>query len=202
MTSSSTNSGLLLLLAIPYGRLLLLWSPPLTLSPPAILKLFGPDMLHTWSLVPQQSHLIIVGCKWILKIKRRSDGSIECYKAHLVAKGFYQQADIDYDESFSRQTYYNSDCPQSCVICAWLIHQLNFKNAFLLGSLPEDVYMIQPPGFIDPHRSYHVCILHKTIYGLKQARRAWFQSFSSFLLSYGFLQSKANNSIFAFRRAS
>ncbi|CAL8156656.1 unnamed protein product [Prunus armeniaca] len=60
----------------------------------------------------------------------------------------------------------------------------------------------QPPGFIDPTRPQHVCKLHKALYGLKQAPRAWFQRLSSFLIRYGFLQSRANSSMFIFRNNS
>ena len=56
---------------------------------------------YTWDLVilpPRQS---VVGCKWIYKIKTHSDGFIEHYKAHLVAKGFTQEYEIDYEETFT-----------------------------------------------------------------------------------------------------
>ena len=43
----------------------------------------------------------VVGCKWIYKIKTRFDGSIECYKARLVTKGFTQEYEIDYEETFA-----------------------------------------------------------------------------------------------------
>lgn len=60
-------------------------------------------------------------------------------------------------------------------------------------------YLCLPPGFDDPLHPYHVCILHKALYGLKQAPRAWFHRFSSFLLHFGFTQSKANSSLCIFR---
>ena len=56
---------------------------------------------HTWDLVTLPPRKSVVGCKWIYKIKTRSDGSIECYKAHLVAKGFTQEYGIDYEETFA-----------------------------------------------------------------------------------------------------
>lgn len=58
-------------------------------------------LLHngTWTLVPPQSNMNIVGCKWIFKLKRKEDGSIDCYKARLVGKGFHQQKGIDYGET-------------------------------------------------------------------------------------------------------
>ncbi|XP_024164269.1 uncharacterized mitochondrial protein AtMg00810 [Rosa chinensis] len=73
------------------------------------------------------------------------------------------------------------------------------QNAFLHGYLQEDVYMTQPPGFVDSSRPSYVCKLHKALYGLKQAPRDWFQRMSSFLLSVGFHHSKADSSLFIYQ---
>ena len=56
---------------------------------------------YTWDLVTLPPGKFVVGCKWIYKIKTRSDGSIECYKTHLVTKGFTQEYGIDYEETFA-----------------------------------------------------------------------------------------------------
>jgi hypothetical protein len=75
---------------------------------------------------------------------------------------------------------------------------LDVKNAFLHGTLKEEVYMAQPPGYIDPTHPSHVCRLQKSIYGLKQAPRAWFESFTSQLLHLGFIASTADSSLFIY----
>jgi hypothetical protein len=56
--------------------------------------------------------------------------------------------------------------------------------------------MRQPLGFVDPQHSSHVCLLQKSIYGLRQAPRAWFEKFSSHLLTVGFTASLADPSLF------
>ena len=78
----------------------------------------------------------------------------------------------------------------------WAIRQLDVNNAFLHGHLKEEVFMAQPPGFIDPEFANHVCRLKKSIYGLKQAPWAWFSALHSFLCLYGFHVSKSDSSLF------
>jgi hypothetical protein len=85
------------------------------------------------------------------------------------------------------------------VSIGWSLYQLNVKNAFLHGILEEDVYITQPPRFIDLSRSSHVYKLNKAIYGLMQAPRVWFHCMTCFLLSIGFVQSLANSSLFVFQ---
>jgi hypothetical protein len=76
----------------------------------------------------------------------------------------------------------------------WPLHQLDVKNAFLHGDLNETVYMAQPPGF--ESKGECVCHLKKSIYGLKQSPRAWFDKFSMVVVSHGMTRSQADYSIF------
>ena len=146
----------------------------------------------------------IIGCRWVYKLKHNSDGSISRYKARLVAKGFYQQAGLDFDETFSPVV----KPPTVRIVLSlaaqhqWSLRQLDISNAFLHGFLKEDVYMIQPPGFVDPTHPDHVCKLQKSLYGLKQAPRAWFERFTSHLLTIGFVASTADPSLFVLRTGS
>ncbi len=81
----------------------------------------------------------------------------------------------------------------------WPLRQLDVKNAFLHGTLKEEVYMVQPQGYIDSIHPHHVCRLHKSIYGLKQAPRAWFESFTTQLLHLGFIASIADSFLFIYQ---
>lgn len=86
--------------------------------------------------------------------------------------------------------------PSLAVHNAWPIKQLDVSNAFLHGVIDEEVFMKQPFGYKDPDHPNFVCRLTKALYGLKQAHRAWFAVFSGFLLQQGFIQSKADSSLF------
>jgi len=159
---------------------------------------------QTWSLVPPSAANNVVGCKWVFKLKRKADGTIERHKARLVAKGFHQHAGIDYGETFSPVVKPTTIRTVLSIAysAGWSMQQIDIQNAFLHGLLTEDVYMAQPPGFIHSSYPHHVCKLQKAIYGLKQAPRAWYSRLSGKLLQLGFVGSKADSSLFIYRTAA
>ncbi|KAL2527600.1 cysteine-rich RLK (RECEPTOR-like protein kinase) 8 [Abeliophyllum distichum] len=128
----------------------------------------------------------VIGSCWVYKIKTKSGGSIEHYKAKLVAKGFTQQYGLDYEEAFAsvaKMTIVRT-LIAIAYICWWDLSQLDVKNAFLNGTLQENIYMVPPPSVFH-HRGY-VYKLKKAFYGLKQAPRTWFEKFSTVVASLSF----------------
>jgi hypothetical protein len=78
----------------------------------------------------------------------------------------------------------------------WSLHQMDVKNAFLHGDLQEEVYMEQPPGYVDQTRPNLVCRLKKVLYGLKQTPRAWSDKIGQYLVKSGFQTSNADFSLY------
>lgn len=153
---------------------------------------------ETWILVPRESHMNVVGSKWVFKPKLNANGTLDRLKARLVAKGYHQIDGIDYTETFSPVIKPGTIRLVLTLALAnnWEIKQLDVKNAFLHGTLNEDIFMQQPPGMFDPNFPNHVCKLLKAIYGLRQASRTWFDRFSTFLIKHGFFCSLADPSLF------
>lgn len=153
----------------------------------------------TWTLVKLPPHRNPVGCKWVFRVKENPDGTVNKFKARLVAKGFQQQPGFDFKETFSPvvKPVTIRVILSLALTCGWDIQQIDVNNAFLNGCLQEEVYMVQPPGF-ESQDSSLVCKLNKAIYGLKQAPRAWYERLTAALLTYGFVASKCDPSLFLF----
>jgi hypothetical protein len=133
-----------------------------------------------------------IECKWIYKKKKDMDGNVHIYKARFVVKRFSQVQGVDYDETFSPVEMLKS-IRVILAIAAYFdyeIWQMDVKTAFLNGNLDEDVYMIQPEGFVDPTNVGKVCKLQKSIYGLKQASRCWNIRFDEVVKGFGFLKNE------------
>ena len=160
------------------------------------------DALHktgTWDLVDLPFGKSAIGCKWVYKIKTRSDGTVDRYKVRLVARGFTQEYGIDYEETFAPVARLSSVRTLISISAArkWPLFQMDVKNDFLNGELSEEVYMKLPPGYSQPPGFPHrVCRLQRALYGLKQAPQAWFEKFSSTISQHGFSGSSFDTAVF------
>ncbi|GKB93301.1 ribonuclease H-like domain-containing protein, partial [Tanacetum coccineum] len=146
----------------------------------------------------------MVRSMWLFKHKFHADGTLNRYKARLVANGSSQQLGVDFDETFSPvvKPAIIRTVLSLAVSRQWPIHQLNVKNAFLNGDLSETVYTHQPPGFVDSRYPYHVCLLQRSFYGLKQAPRAWFERFAGYATRASFYHNRCDSSLFIYRQGS
>ena len=119
-----------------------------------------------WILVSPPKNRNVIKCKWVFTVK--ADGR---YKARVVARGFTQEHGIDYEETFSPVTRYESIryLLAHAALEDWEIEAMDVKTAYLYGKLKVEIYMAQPEGFIKSGQEHKVCKLVKSIYGLKQA---------------------------------
>ncbi|KAI3733240.1 hypothetical protein L1987_64460 [Smallanthus sonchifolius] len=156
------------------------------------------DKLHVWDLVDLPNGSRSIGIKWVFKCKRDDRGVVVRNKARLVVQGFNQQEGIDYTEVYAPVARIE-------VIRLFLVYasfkgfkvfQLDVKSDFLYGKVKEEVNVKQPPGFEDPKFPEKVFKLDKALYGLHQARRAWYETLSVHLLENGFERGQIDSTLF------
>lgn len=151
---------------------------------------------ETWTLVEKPQNKNIVDCKWVFTIKNDELGNFIKYKARLVARGFTQQYMVDYDETFAPVARISS----FRLILALSnqfnlhVHHMDVKTAFLNGKLKEEIYMNIPQGLVCENDQ--ICKLNKSIYGLKQAARCWYELFEKILTEIGFVSSAVDHCIY------
>jgi hypothetical protein len=158
----------------------------------------------TWVLELLPAGRTAIGCKWVFKIKRKADGSVDRYKARLVAKGFSQKEGVDYSETFAPVAKFSAIRALLSLTAHYdlELHQMDVTTAFLHGDLDHVIYMQQPEGFVVAGQEQLVCRLRKSLYGLKQAGRAWYHKIHQALLELGFHCLHADTCIYVRERGS
>ena len=153
---------------------------------------------NVWELVNLPNNRKPIGCKWIFKRKLNAAGQVEKYKARFVAKGFTQREGVDFVETFSPVAKFTSIRIFSALTAYYdlELHQMDVKTTFLNGHLEEEIYMLQPEGFGEKGKENMVCMLNRSIYGLKQASRQWYILFDNAITSYGFSMTEVDHCIY------
>ena len=157
-----------------------------------------------WTLVPQPKSQTIIGTKWVFRNKMDENGIVSRNKARLVAQGYNQQEGIDYDETFAPVARLESIRILLAYACAhnFKLFQMDVKSAFLNGVINEEVYVAQPPGFIDFEKPNYVYKLKKALYGLKQAPKAWYDRLKTFLVDHKYTMGLVDNTLFTKKKDS
>ncbi|GJQ93756.1 retrovirus-related pol polyprotein from transposon TNT 1-94 [Tanacetum coccineum] len=157
-----------------------------------------------WELVSQPKNMTIIGTKWVFRNKLDENGIVSRNKARLVAQGYNQQEGIDYDETYASVARLESIRILLAYACAldFKLFQMDVKSAFLNGFINEEVYMAQPPGFIDFEKPDHVYKLKKALYGLKQAPKAWYDRLKAFLIKHEYKMGMVDNTLFTKKKSS
>jgi hypothetical protein len=139
-----------------------------------------------------------IGLKWVFKVKRDKQGSVIRHKARLVVKGYAQRQGVDYEEVFAPVARLEAVRLLLALPAQqnWEVHHMDVKSAFLNGTLSEEVFIMQPPGFVVTGRENQVLRLKKALYGLHQAPRAWNQKLDETLMQLGFLRCPSDPAIY------
>ncbi|GJZ76650.1 putative ribonuclease H-like domain-containing protein [Tanacetum coccineum] len=153
---------------------------------------------QVWILVDLPNEKKAIGTKWVFRNKKDERGIMIRNKARLVAQGHRQEEGIDYEEVFALVARIEAIrlFPAYASFMGFLVYQMDVKSAFLYGTIEEEVYVTQPPGFKDPDHPDKVYKVVKALYGLHQAPRAWYETLANYLLSNGFNRGKIDQTLF------
>ncbi|GJU99986.1 ribonuclease H-like domain-containing protein [Tanacetum coccineum] len=152
---------------------------------------------QVWILVDLPNGKKAIGTKWVFKNKKDERGIVIRNKARLVAQGHRQEEGIDYEEVFAPVARIEAIrlFLAYASFMGFLVYQMDVKSAFLYGTIEEEVYVTQPPGFKDPDHPDKVYKVVKALYGLHQAPRAWYETLANYLLSNGFKRGKIDHTL-------
>ena len=153
---------------------------------------------NTWTLSPLPPGRKCVSSKWVFTHKHDAQGNVVKHKARLVAVGTTQKHGVDYTDTFSPVARWETIRLLLSIALErrWIVDQLDVTTAFLYGTIDHEIYMKQPPGFVDHDNPNYVCKLNRSIYGLKQSPRIWNARLSDCVKQFGLIQSQLDPCIF------
>ncbi|GKA80303.1 putative ribonuclease H-like domain-containing protein [Tanacetum coccineum] len=139
-----------------------------------------------------------IGTKWVYRNKKDERGIVDRNKARLVVQGYRKEEGIDYDEVFTHVARIEAIriFLAFASYMGFIVYQMDVKSAFLYGTIDEEVYVSQPPVFIDPKFPKKVYKVVKALYGLHQAPRVWYATLSTFLLKSGYIRGTIDKTLF------
>ncbi|GJW85414.1 putative ribonuclease H-like domain-containing protein [Tanacetum coccineum] len=134
----------------------------------------------------------------LLQNKKDERGVVVRNKARLVAQGYRQEEGIDYDEVFAPVARIEAIRIffAFASYMGFIVYQMDVKSAFLYGTIDEEVFVSQPPGFVDPKHPNKVYKVVKALYGLHQAPRAWYATLYAFLEQSGYRRGIIDKTLF------
>ena len=155
---------------------------------------------NTWTLVDRPKDKNVLPGKWVYKVKYGADGQVDKYKARYVAKGFAQVEGLDFFETYAPTCKPETFRTLLAVATQKNLHlgQMDVKSAYLHSAIDEEIYLEQPQGFVKRGENEQtlVCKLNKSIYGLKQAAKNWYESLANLLIANGFQRSHNDYCLF------
>ncbi|GJV13153.1 putative ribonuclease H-like domain-containing protein [Tanacetum coccineum] len=156
------------------------------------------EIQKVWILVDLPYGKKAIGTKWVYRNKKDERGVVVRNKARLVAQGHRQEEGIDYDEVFAPVARLEAIriFLAFASYMGFIVYQMDVKSAFLYGKIDEEVYVSQPPGFLDSKYPEKVYKVVKALYGLHQAPRAWYATLSTFLLKNGYRRGTIDKTLF------
>ncbi|GJY12007.1 putative ribonuclease H-like domain-containing protein, partial [Tanacetum coccineum] len=153
---------------------------------------------QVWILVDLPHGVKVIGTKCVFRNKRDERGVVVKNKARLVAQGHKQEEGVDYDEVFAHVARIEAIrlFLAFASFMGIIVNQMDVKSAFRYGTIDEEVYVSQPPGFVGPNHPKKVYKVVKALYGLDQAPRAWYATLSTFLEKHGYKRGAIDKTLF------
>lgn len=157
---------------------------------------------NTWTLQDLPPGHVPISCKWVFKQKLDQEGNVSRYKARLVARGFTQRYGEDYLETFAPVVKFST----MRIILALAAHedlemlQMDVFTAYLNGTITENIFMQQPDGYVKQGAEKKVCKLIKSLYGLKQSGRRWYERLDEYLIKCGFIRAAADTNLYVLNK--